>query len=199
MNRKLKHNQLLVYDLELTCWENHLPDGSLDKSPPEGMENEIIQFGYVIVDMKTKNIVEKDSWIIKPKKSTISDFCEKLTGISQDRVDNEGISFEKFRKIISQKGWKYIPNMSWGYGDYFILKEHCDKRNLDFPLSKAHNCAKVMFGLWTGRSKGWGVKRAIDRLGLEFEGDQHDAMWDAYNTALILLNSIFKEKDQSQR
>lgn len=194
MNRKIKHNKLLVYDLELTCWEKKLFDGSLDKSPPEGMENEIIQFGYVIIDKQTNKIIEKGSWIIKPKKSKISEFCEGLTGISQEKVDKEGISFEKFRKIISQKGWKYIPNMSWGYRDHYQLKEHCEKRNLDFPLSDTHNCAKSLFSSWTGRSKGWGVKRAIERLGLEFEGDQHDAMWDAYNTALILLNSIFKEK-----
>jgi inhibitor of KinA sporulation pathway (predicted exonuclease) len=198
MNRKQKHNRLLVFDLELTCWEKEVinEDGSksLDKSPPEGMENEIIQFGYVIIDMHKREIVEKDSWLVKPTKSEISEFCTKLTGISQEMIEKNGITFEKLRKILSKKGWKYIPCTSWGYGDIIQFREHCEKRNLESPLSRSFYCCKTLFGTWTGRSKGWGVKRALERLGLEFEGEQHDAMWDAYNTARILLNSIYKSK-----
>lgn len=192
MNRKQKHDKLLVFDLELTCWENKREDGSLDKTPPPGMENEIIEFGYVIIDLKTRTISKPESWLIKPKKSEISEFCTKLTGITQERMDKEGISFEKFRKIISTRGWRQFPCTSWGYGDIIILREHCEKRKLDCPLSRSFFCCKTLFGTWTGRTKGWGVKNALKKLGLEFEGDQHAAGSDAYNTARILLESIYK-------
>ena len=198
MNRSQKHDKLLVFDLELTCWENHYTDENgdqkIDKNPPEGMFNEIIQFGYALVDMKTRKIIEKGSWLIKPTKSEISEFCTKLTGISQKMIDEDGISFEKFRKIISKKGWKYIPSTSWGYGDIIQFREHCEVRNLESPLSKSHFCCKTLFGTWTGRTKGFGVKNSLKRLNLEFEGEQHDAMWDAVNTAKVLLNSIYSTK-----
>ena len=193
MNRSQKHNKLLVFDLELTCWENINDDGSLDKSPPPEMKNEIIEFGYVILDMKSRNIIEKGSWLIKPNKSTISDFCTKLTGITQERIDREAISFEKFRSIIDKKGWRHIACTSWGYGDMIQFREHCTDRNLNSPLSKSFFCCKTAFGLWTGRNKGWGVKKALDKLNLDFEGTPHSALWDSYNTARILMHSIYKQ------
>lgn len=194
MNRKTKHNKLLVFDLELTCWERIREDGSIDKSPPEGMENEIIQFGYVVINLAERRIEDKGEWLIKPKKSTISPFCKELTGISQEMIDNEAISFERFRKELEKKGYLSIPTTSWGYGDYFQLKANCDYLDLKYPLSSSYFCCKTLFGLWTGRSKGWGLRKAMAKLGLDFEGNQHNAMWDSYNTARVLLESVFKYK-----
>lgn len=192
MNRKQKHNKLLVFDLELTCWERIREDGSIDKSPPQGMENEIIQFGYALINMSERKIEDKGSWLIKPKKSTISPFCKNLTGISQKMIDNEAISFELFRKQLEKKGFLNMPCTSWGYGDMVQLKEHCDERGLKYPLSRSHLCSKTLFTTYTGRGKGYGVKSAMDRLGLVFEGEHHQAMWDAHNTARILLETVYK-------
>lgn len=194
MNRKQKHNKLVVFDLELTCWEEKLPDGSINKNPPQGMENEIIQFGYALFNMSEKRLEDKGSWLIKPKKSTISQFCKDLTGISQEMIDTDAISFERFRKELERKGLGQIPTTSWGYGDYFQLKTNCDYLGLKYPLSSSYFCCKTVFGLWTGRSKGWGLRKAMERYGLEFEGNQHNAMWDSVNTGNLLLETLFKYK-----
>lgn len=66
----------IIFDLEATCWEN-------DRTK----QNEIIEIGAVKLDENLAVIGEFQTFI-KPKLNPIlSDFCKKLTSISQEEVD----------------------------------------------------------------------------------------------------------------
>ncbi|MFN2185874.1 MAG: exonuclease domain-containing protein, partial [Anaerolineae bacterium] len=81
MARKL--DQILVVDLEATCWPG---------DPPEGQESDIIEIGLCTLDVATGRRLEKASIVVRPERSTISEYCTSLTTLTQEEVD-EGISF----------------------------------------------------------------------------------------------------------
>jgi ERI1 exoribonuclease 2 len=95
---------LAVLDFEATCWE-------------ENNDHDIIEFPTVIVDIEKKEVIDEFRVFVMPKRKPIlSDFCKKLTGITQDQVDN-GISLvdaleqhEKFMNLYKivylQSGFK---------------------------------------------------------------------------------------------
>jgi len=76
MGRKL--DKIIVVDVESTCWKG---------KPPEGQINEIIEVGLATVNVETLEIINKQSYIVKPKLSIISNFCTELTSITQEMVD----------------------------------------------------------------------------------------------------------------
>lgn len=68
---------LCVLDVEATCEKNC-----------RNYVHEIIEFPVVVVDLYEKEIVgEFHSYVRPTVNSTLSDFCTKLTGITQEKVD----------------------------------------------------------------------------------------------------------------
>lgn len=81
---------LVVMDTEQTCWE-----GSLEREwGGPGEAREVIQIGAVAVD--TRDFSESGSFevlarpVINP---SLSDFCQTLTGLSNERLAAEALSF----------------------------------------------------------------------------------------------------------
>ena len=66
MARKL--DEILVVDVESTCW---------DGPPPEGEESEIIEIGLCVVDVDSLSRLSKHSILVKPQRSTISSFLHR--------------------------------------------------------------------------------------------------------------------------
>lgn len=176
-NKQIR-DAILVIDLEATCWRG---------SPPEGMHNEIIEFGIAVVDFKTKEIIESDSLIIKPKFSEISKFCTELTTITQDLIDQQGITFEEACDILKNK-YKSDKRLwvSWGKYDYSQIEKDCNLRKVTFPMGRDHYNLKPLFSFKHGLGKDLGVDTALKHLNLQFEGTHHRGIDDAINIARIL-------------
>lgn len=76
--RKAPFRYLCVLDVEATCemYSNHYV-------------HEIIEFPVVVVDLHDKKVVGEFHTYVRPTvNKTLSEFCTKLTGITQDRVDS---------------------------------------------------------------------------------------------------------------
>ena len=69
-----KLDQILVIDIESTCWE---------ETPPSGQENEIIEIGICPIDIATGERLEKESILVKPERSQVSEFCTNPTTLTQ--------------------------------------------------------------------------------------------------------------------
>lgn len=171
-------SRILVFDLECTCWKGR---------PPVGMRQEIIEIGCCIFDRNTDRILQKKSMIVRPSSSTISDFCTKLTTITQAMVDKEGMDLkEACDVLINEYGSKGIVSASWGMFDSNHLKKDCKHAGIPFPLSGKHinlqrrflNISKVKYEM--------SVENALRSIGKEFDGVKHRAVNDAYNTAILL-------------
>lgn len=60
-----KLDKIIVVDVESTCWQD---------TPPDGQESEIIEIG-VCIDVALGKRLEKESILVKPEKSRVTQFC----------------------------------------------------------------------------------------------------------------------------
>lgn len=169
---------VLVIDIEATCW---------DHPAPEGMKSEIIEIGISAVDYKTKEIRLKDTIIVKPEYSTVSKFCNELTTLTDEYLEEHGVSFAEACEILNKK-FKSRDRiwMSWGEYDRKQFERDCKEKGVKYPFGRTHINAKPLFSFAYGISRDLGVRQALDHLGLEFEGTPHRGDDDAYNIAKIL-------------
>ena len=177
--------RILVLDLEASCWEDN-------NNPPEGEKSEIIEIGAVILEAPDGRWEEMDAFslLIRPSYSTISEFCENLTGISQKAVVDFGMTFEDAMDTIGEAG-KFIAWASWGQYDYDRLRQTCKDYNLKYwkYLPSTHLNVKSLYSAKYIKG-GRGLGRAIQELGWGFEGTPHSGKDDAINTSKILRHII---------
>ena len=179
---KQLRDAVLFVDLEATCWKGN---------PPEGMYNEIIEIGIAVVDFKTKEVIESDSIIVKPKYSEISYFCTELTTITPEFIEQHGIPFPDACKILREK-FKSKQRLfcSWGKYDYNQINNDCRLHGIEFPMGREHYNLKPLFSFKHGLTEDKGVDTALQYLGLEFEGTHHRGVDDAKNIAKILKTML---------
>jgi inhibitor of KinA sporulation pathway (predicted exonuclease) len=82
----MKYNIINIVDIEATCWGGDKPHGSM---------SEIIEIGITELEISSGSILSSASIYIEPKFSKVSDYCFKLTGITQELLDNSSMPFYK--------------------------------------------------------------------------------------------------------
>ncbi len=171
-------NLFLLVDLEATCWERRKVR---DK-------NEIIEIGICVCNTDGEILGKYQSFIrprINPK---LSGFCKKLTGISQQDIDAAEILSVVMADVHDWAETKFSADLktikwgSWGNWDVACIERDCNRHNLDFPFSD-HICLKVLYEELRGVE--CGLKEAVRREGFEWEGSEHRALDDAYNSHKI--------------
>jgi inhibitor of KinA sporulation pathway (predicted exonuclease) len=178
-----KLDQLLVIDLESTCWEG---------VPPDEQESEIIEVGICLVDITTGARLAKQSILVKPEHSEVSPFCTELTTLTQTQV-NQGVTFERACTILRRR---YISrDRPWAsYGDYDrrMFEQQCHQRGIDYPFSPTHINVKNLFALILGLRREVGLLRAMQLFDLPIEGIHHRGVDDAWNTGLLLSKLLLQ-------
>lgn len=176
MGRKKKNNkEVLVIDVESTCWEGN---------PPAGQQSEIIEIGLSLVDRGDLLVRKMGSIIVKPQISSVSPFCTKLTTLTQADVD-KGISFKEACSRI-QKKYGDIAWASWGDYDRVQFERVCKALKVKYPFGRRHLNIKELFAQVYDIKKGPGMDRALEMMNLELVGTHHRGDDDAYNIARIL-------------
>ena len=175
---------LLVADLEATCTNS-------EEFPRHEME--LIQFGAVMIDMDDYSVVDKFDYYVKPiLHPKMTYFCEELTGITDEILEEKAISMGEFCNKLNKDLKKYKGQYrwaAWGAFDKRFLMENLRQRKMsnNYPF---HNIdylnLSAIFKDIQGIKRKMGVKRAMAKCGLEFEGRQHNGYDDAYNTARML-------------
>ncbi len=173
---KAKITNYLVVDLEATCWE----------SPFLIEEQEIIEIGAVMLDMKNSRIEKEYSCFIKPKLNpTLSEFCKTLTTISQEEINNAGSFDVEFNRFLDWISIEEFTLCSWGIYDVKQIKSDCNRYNLDYPDSFSnHINLKKLFADVKGVAPK-SVVRALEHLSLKFSGTHHRGIDDARNIARV--------------
>jgi inhibitor of KinA sporulation pathway (predicted exonuclease) len=172
-----KLDQIIVVDLEATCWEGE---------PPPGEENEIIEIGVCLVDVATGQRSHKRSIIVRPEHSRVSDFCTRLTTLTQTQVD-QGIPFAEALRLLRQE--YRTEQRTWAsYGDYdrIQVQRQCEQRGLPYPFGRTHINIKNLLALALRLPNEVGLDRALALLGLPLEGTHHRGDDDAWNIAALL-------------
>ncbi len=181
MSKKL--DQIIVIDVEATCWESE---------PPEGQENEIIEIGICLLDVETGNRSGKQSVLVKPEKSTVSEFCTNLTSLTQEDV-KKGISFEEACAIL-KKEYRTKQRVWASYGDYDRrqFERQCLTRDISYPFGPTHINVKNLFAIVSRLSHEVGMSEALKILDLPLEGVHHRGEDDAWNIARILWEILLR-------
>jgi inhibitor of KinA sporulation pathway (predicted exonuclease) len=172
-----KLDQIIVIDIESTCWES---------TPPEGQVSDVIEIGICLLDTKTFERSRKESILVKPERSSVSEFCTQLTTLTQAQVDT-GISFHKACAYLSREFG--ARDRTWAsYGDYdrVALQHQCQEMKIHYPMNRTHLNVKNLFALSCGLSREIGLDRALVQLGLPMEGTHHRGHDDAWNISAIL-------------
>lgn len=172
------NHYFLIIDLEATC-DNQ---GSIPRH-----QMEIIEIGAVMLNRKTGEIDAEFQEFIQPiRHPQLTEFCTKLTSITQQQVD----AADTFPAVISRlKEWmNSFPNYvfcSWGNYDKNQFLQDCKFHHLPYPFASEHRNIKKEFSEYLGVSHKFGMAQALKYLNMELKGIHHRGIDDARNIAAI--------------
>lgn len=174
---------VLIVDVEATCWEHRSSD----------QRNEIIEIGFAIVH--NQSVIHSNSWFVRPLLNPkLSEFCRRLTCITQEMVDAAPLfpeALELFKADVeanSGEQFRNLPFLSWGYYDQRQFSNDCALHNITYPFAEHMNlkeCFKEKYGV-----KKPGILKALKILNLEFQGTHHRGVDDALNIANVFIKAF---------
>jgi len=183
--------RFVLFDLECTTWEGAAAGGW---SRP-GEHREIIQIGATLTENGQFTPLLTLNGLVKPKiNPVLSDYCINLTGITQEKIDQEGVDFPRFLQMFF--GWcaefdLYCFDSKVDGSRLFdrdVLIENCELFGIGFPFWKNqfHNINEIF------AQYGYMVKQsgaAPEVFGIEITARPHDALNDV-NGLLIALKAL---------
>ncbi|HEX4612856.1 MAG TPA: 3'-5' exonuclease [Urbifossiella sp.] len=179
-------DQVLVIDIESTCW-----DGGY---PPKGQANDIIEIGLCPLELSTGRRLEKRSILVRPERSVVSPFCTQLTTLTQEQVAG-GIAFKDACKLLEDE---YLSQVRlWAsFGDYDRKQfdKQCRETGVRYPFGPSHLNVKTLCSISRGLQSEVGLPQAIALFGLTLEGTHHRGHDDAWNIAAVLWELLKKSR-----
>lgn len=172
--------RILVIDIESTCWATPEEQGN--------QISEIIEIGLCGIIQNTRQIYSNDALVIKPTRSTVSEFCTDLTGWTQEKLNN-GISYTDAVGVLKKEyDSKNQIMASWGKYDDKMFYAMSELHRCAYPFNNDHLNVKALFGAKFGYV--CSVEDALKALGMEFHGRPHSGIDDAFNIATILTRLL---------
>jgi inhibitor of KinA sporulation pathway (predicted exonuclease) len=156
-------------------------------------DHKIVQIGIVEVDTINLTMTRKVEYYVKPYGDfKIHFWCTKLTGIHDSTIRKQGRLWHEVHGTLNQLGIKNKMTFVWG-DDGKCLNRVYNEANLINPFNITN--LAWMFKNICKTKQNIGVSKALELLGLQFEGEPHRALNDAVNTARIHIEllKIFRE------
>lgn len=190
----MKH---IVVDLEMN------PIAKVNKEQRAICLSEVIEIGAVILDEDFQEIGSFMTYVKPQFNDQIEKKIVKLTGITTELVANAPSFEEAFQMFVSfcsnVKG--EVELCEWSDSDRLQLVKEMKLKNYEM-----NDYEKSLMECWVdfqrefdeqlGMDKPLSLKNALSYAGLDFEGRQHDALFDARNTAELLTIARVEEKRQ---
>ena len=174
----------IVLDME---WNQPWPGSpSAKKVLPVHIRGEIIQIGAVRVT-EDQQVTDEFQVMIKPKYYRhLNRRVSKLTGIKESRLKEEGVPFPYAMEQFKAWCGEDIVFLTWGFDDIGILRENLQLHGLETDWTEKWYNAQMIFNAQTdGSTAQKALKTAMEVFGIEATRPAHDALGDAYHTALI--------------
>lgn len=182
--------EILVVDLEATCWRG---------SPPKGEHQEIIEIGCSLVDTKRNHNYANRSYLCRPVTSRVSNFCTELTSITPEMVmaapsvDAQLKEMTKVYGNLKRKCWA-----SWGDFDRKLFFKQSLFGGFEYPFGDSHINIKTLFSMLT-RVEDAPMTEALDYFKLKLEGTHHRAGDDAHNISRVLCEILNVYKGNTKK
>ncbi|BEK95293.1 3'-5' exonuclease [Nocardia seriolae] len=172
---------LNVVDVEATCWEG--------PNPP-GQPNEIIEIGLCVLDVRTRERVEKHSILVRPEHSVVSEFCTSLTTLTPEQVAG-GTGFAAACALLRSEF--RADSRPWASGGDYDRKQflaQCEGTGVRYPFGSRHTNAKLAFSTARETKRRYGMAGALRLAGLPLEGTHHRGGDDAWNIAALIADML---------
>ena len=182
----------IVMDME---WNQPWPGSpSSRKVLPVAIRGEIIQIGAVRIT-EDQEVADEFQVLIKPKYYRhLNRRVSKLTGIKESRLKDEGVSFPDAMAAFREWCGEDITFLTWGFDDIGILKENLRLFGLEENWTDRWYNAQMIFNAQTdGSTSQKALSKALEIFGIEPSRPAHDALGDAYHTALICARLDLKK------
>jgi inhibitor of KinA sporulation pathway (predicted exonuclease) len=178
-------DRIVVVDVESTCW---------DREPPAGQKSEIIEIGVCTVDVASGGRFERGSILVAPQRSTVSDFCTRLTTLTQQQVE-QGVSFAEACALL-ERNYSSTDRAWAGWGDYDRrqFERQCRAFGVGYPFGPTHLNVKTLFAVIHALPEEVEMDAALSRLGLPLEGTHHRGVDDAWNIGHILSTILLQRR-----
>ncbi len=176
--------QYIVLDLE---WNQPWPGSyAAKKVLPVEIHGEIIQIGAVRL-LENGTVADEFQVLVCPKYyKKLNSRVSKLTGLRDARLREEGLPFpEALKRFRDWIGGECIF-LTWGFDDITLLEDNILLHD-DEPdwISSWYN-AQMIFNAQTGCGTAQkALSSAMEIIGIQPSRPAHDALGDAYHTALI--------------
>jgi len=193
--------QYIVLDME---WNQAWPGSYAAKRVPEKFRGEIIQIGAVRVTDR-QIVGDEFQVLIKPKVfRKLNKKVSQLTGIKDSQLAEFGIPFPEAMEQFREWCGDDCVFLTWGFDDIGILKENMALHQLDDTWVDRWYNAQMMFNAQTdGATAQKALKTAMQMAGVEASRPAHDALGDAYHTAILCtrldLPRGMEEYDQAMK
>ena len=154
-----------------------------------GIKREIIQIGAVLLE---DGIIRgRYSEYVKPEYGHIDCFIKDLTGIHQSDLYNAKGIEEVLKSFMDWAGEDAVF-VSWSMSDRAQLKHELEMKNIVITewneiLENWEDCQKLFGKTVCAENKRYSLREAVVFADIETRGAEHDALADAYNTALLYV------------
>ena len=174
----------IVLDME---WNQPWPGSpSARKVLPVQIRGEIIQIGAVRVT-EDQQVADEFQVMVKPKfYRRLNRRVSKLTGIKESQLREEGVSMEEAMERFRKWCGEDVIFLTWGFDDITILRENLQLYEIPQDwVSRWYNAQMIFNAQTDGSSAQKSLKTAMEMFEIEATRPAHDALGDAYHTALI--------------
>ena len=176
--------QYIVLDME---WNQPWPGSpSAKKVLPSPIRGEIVQIGAVRMP-RDGEVADEFQTLIRPAYyKKMNRKVASLTGIKDSVLKERGKPFREAMQAFHDWCGEDAAFLTWGFDDIVILKENLTLYGMDTAWVDTWYNAQLIFNAQTdGSSAQKSLSSAMQIMGIEPTRPAHDALGDAYHTALI--------------
>ena len=174
----------IILDME---WNQPWPGSPSARKPlPVQIRGEIIQIGAVRL-LEDQTVADEFQIMVRPKfYRRLNKRVSKLTGIKESRLREEGVPFPQAMEAFRAWCGEEAVFLTWGFDDITILRENLALFQLPTDWTHQWYNAQMIFNAQTdGSNSQKALKTAMELFSIEASRPAHDALGDAYHTALI--------------
>ncbi len=159
-------------------------------------KNEIIEIGAVKLDDTYKEIDAFKTYV-KPMITPVTSRITNLTGITNEMVDDAPDFAAAMDRFVA---WALDADVIYAWSENDLRQFNRERKLKGYNNPDAQKIASKWkdfqkeFARLLGTRRRLALSDAVFYLGEDFQGTEHDALWDARNTAEVFVLSKDKEK-----
>ena len=181
---------LVVVDFE---WNQAMrSDSPVFNHLPIHLRGEIIEIGAVKLN-SDYTLGEEFTIDVRPEYFRQMHYqVKKLTGFDKERLEN-GVSFTEAFAAFKEFCGEDTVFFTWGCDDRSIFEQNVIIHDLDWDWIDEWINLQLIYNVQTGGDKNQkSLAEAMEHFGIEQTRIAHDALGDAYNTALVVTHLDMK-------